>query len=110
MQDILLCRISLGRREQAVSEPELSEFSGPRRDTGRDGQRYRLHGVERALDTLELLAVAGPDGMTLTELAEQISVSKSSAFALLHTLIARGFVAASGARLTRRYRLAIALP
>jgi len=92
-----------------VSEPELSEFSGPRRDTGRDGQRYRLHGVERALDTLELLAVAGPDGMTLTELAEQISVSKSSAFALLHTLIARGFVADSGARLTRRYRLGMAL-
>jgi hypothetical protein len=31
-----------------------------------DAQRYRLHGVERALDTLELLAVAGPGGMTLT--------------------------------------------
>ena len=28
-------------------------------------------------------------GMTLTELAEQISVSKSSAFALLQTLVAR---------------------
>ena len=59
----------------------------------RDAQRYRLHGVERALDTLELLAAAGPDGMTLTELAEQISVSKSSAFALLQTLVARGFAA-----------------
>jgi IclR family acetate operon transcriptional repressor len=71
--------------------------------------RYRLHGVERALDTLELLAAAGPDGMTLTELAEKIEVSKSSAFALLQTLIARGFVADSGARLTRRYRLGMAL-
>jgi IclR family acetate operon transcriptional repressor len=75
----------------------------------RDEQRYRLHGVERALDTLELLAAAGPRGMTLTELAEQIAVSKSSAFALLQTLIARGFVADSGARLTRRYRLGMAL-
>ena len=75
----------------------------------RDAQRYRLHGVERALDTLELLAAAGPDGMTLTELAEQISVSKSSAFALLQTLVARGFAADSGARLTRRYRLGMAL-
>ena len=34
-------------------------------------QRYRLHGVERALDTLELLAAAGPGGMTLTELADR---------------------------------------
>jgi DNA-binding IclR family transcriptional regulator len=75
----------------------------------RDAQRYRLYGVERALDTLELLAAAGPGGMTLTELAEQISVSKSSAFALLQTLIARGFVADSGSRLTRRYRLGLAL-
>jgi IclR family acetate operon transcriptional repressor len=71
--------------------------------------RYRLHGVERALDTLELLAAAGQDGMTLTELAEKIAVSKSSAFALLQTLISRGFVADSGARLTRRYRLGMTL-
>lgn len=73
------------------------------------GSRYRLHGVERALDTLELLAATGPDGMTLTDLAEKIAVSKSSAFALLQTLVARGFVADSGVRLTRRYRLGIAL-
>jgi IclR family transcriptional regulator, acetate operon repressor len=74
-----------------------------------DAQRYRLHGVERALDTLELLAAAGPGGMTLTELADRISVSKSSAFALLQTLVARGFAADSGTRLTRRYRLGLAL-
>ena len=77
--------------------------------SSRDGQRYRLYGVERALDTLELLAATGQAGMTLTELAEQIAVSKSSAFALLQTLIARGFVADSGARLSRRYRLGMAL-
>jgi IclR family transcriptional regulator, acetate operon repressor len=75
----------------------------------RDAQRYRLYGVERALDTLELLAAAGPGGMTLTELADRIAVSKSSAFALLQTLIARGFAADSGTRLTRRYRLGLAL-
>ena len=75
----------------------------------RDAQRYRLHGVERALDTLELLAAAGPGGMTLTEFADRISVSKSSAFALLQTLIARGFAADSGTRLTRRHRLGVAL-
>ena len=72
-------------------------------------QRYRLHGVERALDTLELLAAAGPGGMTLTELADRIEVSKSSAFALLQTLVARGYAADSGTRLSRRYRLGMAL-
>ena len=36
-----------------------------------DGQRYRLQGVERALDTLELLAAAGRDGITLTDLAKK---------------------------------------
>ncbi len=72
-------------------------------------QRYRLHGVERALDTLEFLAEAGPGGVTLTELAERIKVSKSSAFALLQTLVARGFAADSGVRLTRRYRLGMVL-
>jgi IclR family transcriptional regulator, acetate operon repressor len=88
-----------------VAESALTDSAAP----DRDAQRYRLHGVERALDTLEFLAAAGPRGMTLTELAERISVSKSSAFALLQTLIARGFVADSGARLSRRYRLGMAL-
>jgi IclR family acetate operon transcriptional repressor len=88
-----------------VAEPAPIASAAP----DRDAQRYRLHGVERALDTLELLAEAGPGGMTLTELAERISVSKSSAFALLQTLIARGFAADSGTRLSRRYRLGMAL-
>jgi IclR family transcriptional regulator, acetate operon repressor len=74
-----------------------------------DSARYRLQSVERALDGLELLAEAGPDGMTLTELTERLAVSKSTAFALLHTLLSRGYVADSGARLSRRYRLGMAL-
>jgi len=88
-----------------VAESAPIESAAP----GGEAARYRLHGVERALDTLELLAAAGPGGMTLTELADRISVSKSSAFALLQTLIGRGFAADSGTRLTRRYRLGMAL-
>ena len=73
------------------------------------GGRYRLRSVERALDTLEFLALAGPDGITLSELADQLAISKSSAFALLHTLIGRGFATDSGTRQSRRYRLGMAL-
>ena len=74
-----------------------------------DVPRYQLQSVERALDTLELLAESGPDGMTLTEVTEDLKVSKSTAFALLHTLIGRGYVADSGTRQSRKYRLGMAL-
>jgi IclR family transcriptional regulator, acetate operon repressor len=77
--------------------------------TPNDAERYKLQSVERALDTLELLADAGPDGMALTALTERLKVSKSTAFALLHTLVARGYVADSGVRTSRRYRLGMAL-
>jgi len=90
-----------------VAEPDPHGLHDPREASG--AQRYRLHGVERALDTLELLAAAGSGGMTLTELADRIGVSKSSTFALLQTLVARGFAADSGTRLSRRYRLGMAL-
>src|SRR5580698_7837426 len=72
-------------------------------------QRYRLRSVDRALDALELLASAGQGGLTLTEPADRLAVAKSSAFALLHTLVARGYAAEAGGRLDRTYRLGMAL-
>jgi IclR family transcriptional regulator, acetate operon repressor len=72
-------------------------------------QRYRLRSVERALDALELLAAAGQGGLSLTELADRLAVAKSSAFALAHTLAARGYATESGGRLDRTYRLGMAL-
>jgi IclR family transcriptional regulator, acetate operon repressor len=90
-----------------VAEPDSRDALDAREAPG--AQRYRLHGVERALDTLELLGAAGSGGMTLTELADRLGVAKSSAFALLQTLVARGFVADTGTRLSRRYRLGMAL-
>jgi len=71
--------------------------------------RYRLQSVDRALDALEALAAAGQGGLTLTELTGALSVSKSTAFALLYTLTARGYVAESGDRRSRTYRLGMAL-
>jgi IclR family acetate operon transcriptional repressor len=72
-------------------------------------ERYRVQSVERAFTLLEALAEAGPDGMTLTELSRVLGVSKSSAYAILDTMLARGFVGDSGAGMRRRYRLGMAL-
>jgi IclR family acetate operon transcriptional repressor len=71
--------------------------------------RYRVQSVERALTLLDVLAEAGPEGMTLTELSRVLGVSKSTAYAILSTLLGRGFVADVGAGMRRRYRLGMAL-
>jgi IclR family transcriptional regulator, acetate operon repressor len=71
--------------------------------------RYRVHSVERALELLAPLADAGAEGMTLSDLGRSLGVSKSSAYAILQTLLAHGFVADSGEGMGRRYRLGMAL-
>jgi IclR family transcriptional regulator, acetate operon repressor len=71
--------------------------------------RYRVHSVERAFALLEALAEAGPEGMTLSNLARSLGVSKSTGYAILQTLLAGGFVADAGAGMARRYRLGMAL-
>jgi IclR family acetate operon transcriptional repressor len=71
--------------------------------------RYRVQSVERAFVLLEALAEAGSDGMTLSDLGRTLGVSKSTAYAILQTLLTGGFVADSGSGMTRRYRLGMAL-
>jgi IclR family transcriptional regulator, acetate operon repressor len=71
--------------------------------------RYRVQSVERAFLLLEALAGAGPEGMTLSDLGRTIGVSKSTAYAILQTLLAGGFVADAGTGMSRRYRLGMAL-
>src|SRR5438270_11187244 len=71
--------------------------------------RYRVQSVERAFFLLEALAEVGPEGMTLSDLARLLGVSKSSAYAILQTLLAGVFVADSGSGMSRRYRLGMAL-
>lgn len=58
---------------------------------------------------LEALAEAGPEGTTLSDLGRALGVSKSTAYAILQTLLAGGFVADAGSGMSRRYRLGMAL-
>jgi IclR family transcriptional regulator, acetate operon repressor len=49
--------------------------------------RNNLQGVSRALKLLNLLAVAGGEGMSLTEAAQQLGTTKSTVLMLLRTLM-----------------------
>jgi IclR family transcriptional regulator, acetate operon repressor len=71
--------------------------------------RYRVQSVDRALTVLETLAASGSEGMAASEVAKHLGTSKSTAFALLQTLLERGFVADGGEGASRRYRLGMAL-
>jgi IclR family acetate operon transcriptional repressor len=86
-----------------MTEQALEPSNGPLEE------RYRVQSVERAFQLLEALAAAGPDGATVTDLARTIGVSKSTAYAILQTLLGGGFVADLGVGMTRRYRLGMAL-
>ena len=58
---------------------------------------------------LEVLAQGGRTGLSVSELSRRAAMSKSNAFSILQTLIARGYVADEGGGTTRRYRLTPAL-
>ncbi len=54
--------------------------------------RYTVGSVARALTVLETVAASTDDGMTVSEIARTIGTSKSTAFALVRTLVTRGFL------------------
>ena len=72
-------------------------------------ERYRVRSIERALDALDVLGEAGPDGLRLSEIARRLDTSKSTALAVLRTLSGRGFVTELGEGRARRYRLGLTL-
>lgn len=81
-------------------------------DSSRSPQdsRYWVRSVARAAELLEALAGApARQGMSVTELAAALGMSKSSAFATLHTLAHFGLVADDGEGMNRRYRLGMVL-
>jgi DNA-binding IclR family transcriptional regulator len=69
--------------------------------------RYQVRSVARALEMLELVARAGPGGLSLTELAHGVGLAKSSTIAAARTLAHYGLL-----RIDEpgpRYRLGLAL-
>lgn len=71
--------------------------------------KYPLRSVGRALDVLEALGAGAGKGMGVGEIADAIGVSRSTAFTLLQTMVARGFVADTRIGGARLYRLGLAL-
>lgn len=71
--------------------------------------RYRVQSLGRALDLLELVANQGKDGARLTDLARALGMSKAAVYALLQTLLSRGFLSDFSEGANRRYRLGMSL-
>jgi DNA-binding IclR family transcriptional regulator len=65
--------------------------------------KYEVKSVARALQLLELLADHADDGLSVTEAAAAMGASKSATFAMLQTLVGRGY--ASDLDRGPRYRL-----
>ncbi len=72
-------------------------------------ERYRVQSLGRGLDLLDHIAGRSREGARLTDLARELSLSKAACYAMLQTLIARGFVADKGTGIARRYRLGMTL-
>lgn len=68
-----------------------------------------LRSVGRALDILQALGAGSREGMSVGDIAEAIGVSRSTAFTLLQTMVARGFVADMRIGGARLYRPGLAL-
>ena len=71
------------------------------------GSRYTVGSVARALRLLDIVAAGPLAGLTVSELARELGTSKSTAFALAHTLADEGYLRADGAG--PRYQLGLAL-
>ncbi|WP_299542508.1 IclR family transcriptional regulator [uncultured Streptomyces sp.] len=72
--------------------------------------KYWVKSVARAADILEALAAPSRgNGLSVTEVGQICSISKSAAFGMLQTLRAYGLVSDDGEGMNRRYRLGMSL-
>jgi len=94
-----------------LTAPEADCWDGmpPHSGSAQHLRRYHVQSVDRALTALEHLADADAAGMTLSELARQLEISKSTALSLLRTLMHREFVTLADGGDGPRYRLGLAL-
>jgi DNA-binding IclR family transcriptional regulator len=69
--------------------------------------RYQVQSVARALEILELVASAGENGLSLTEISHGVGMAKSSTIAAARTLAKFGFLQIEDPG--PRYRLGLAL-
>lgn len=79
----------------------------PVRRTAEPADRYLVRSVARALQAVDLVADGPVDGRSLSEIARLLGMSKSAAYAMLRTLVSRGFLRESGPG--PRYQLGLAL-
>ncbi len=75
--------------------------------TSQTGSRYTVQSVARVLRLLDIVAEGPEEGLTLTQIARAVGVSKSTAFALVHTLLDEGYLRATESG--PRYQLGLAL-
>lgn len=75
--------------------------------TGAPDPRYTVGSVARALGLLDLVAAGPIEGLTVSEISRALGVSKSTVFALTHTLATSGYLRAGGPG--PRYQLGLAL-
>src|SRR5262249_34233218 len=76
---------------------------------GKESDRYRVKSLGRALDVVEHVAGCGADGTRLSDIARALGLSKAAAYAILQTLVARGYLGDLGQGAGRRYRLGLSL-
>jgi IclR family acetate operon transcriptional repressor len=93
--------------DQPVNQPVGTQAEG--RTVRTVDERYRVQSLGRALDLIEMIGARGKDGARLTDLARELGMSKAAVYALLQTLLARGFLSDFSEGANRRYRLGLAL-
>jgi DNA-binding IclR family transcriptional regulator len=71
-----------------------AEATPPPTENANAPARYRVGSVVRALTILDLVADGPPDGLTLSEIARSLDISKSATYSLIRTLVDSDFVRA----------------
>lgn len=80
---------------------------GPNIPDAVNQDRYKVQSVSRALDLVAIIANGPNDGLSLSELSKAIGTSKSTALALVRTLVSHGYL--SDAKPGPRYCLGMNL-